>query len=62
MTFFYDLLDTTSEQSEAIAKVVFVREVEVESLLLSPDFLNYFFVHPYKIIASNRGLTHYLKA
>jgi len=31
-------------------------------LLLSPDFLNNFFAHPYKIIASKGGLTHHLKA
>ena len=50
MTFFYGLLDMASEQSEAIAKVVFVGRVEVGDdtiiiiiiLLLSPDFLNNF--------------------
>jgi len=29
--------------------------------LLSPAFLNNFFVHQYKIIASKGGLTHHLK-
>jgi hypothetical protein len=31
-------------------------------ILLTPDFLNNFFAHPYKIIASKGGLTHHLKA
>ncbi len=54
MTFFYDLLDSTSEQSEAIAKIVFVGiggigdDTTIIILLPSPDFLNNFFAHPYK--------------
>jgi hypothetical protein len=31
-------------------------------ILLTSDFLNNFFAHPYKIIASKGGLTHHLKA
>jgi hypothetical protein len=34
MTFFYNLLDTTSEQSEAIAKVVFVGQGGLGMMML----------------------------
>jgi hypothetical protein len=39
MTFFYDLLDTTSEQSEAIAKVVFVGQGGLGIMLLLLFFI-----------------------
>jgi len=50
--------------TKLVVKVVFVGigDDDATIILLTSDFLNNFFAHQYKIIASKGGLTHHLKA